>query len=209
MAEAAATESFAPLPDRFFGTGFVKGGRGRRLHILHSGAAASRPGTFAQRKLDGRAGAPRRIDRIKRIRLPKVKSAWGVCRAKCSTLPRHPGGIALRQRCRPIYGLARASGQSKKAVCFGAHCFLSSFQFSHDLLERVPKGGGPRKRGVAGNLHQIAALLQSYGAPLSKKGKKAAVRWARRQGSYFCGFRTRLTIRPGTTISLTTSMPSK
>lgn len=160
MAEAAATESFAPLPGRFFGTGFAKGGRGRRLHVLHSGAAASRRYCIE-------------ADTPFHIRPCKSKRAI------------------------------------KKAVCFGAHCFLSSFQFPHDFLERVQKGGGPRKRGVAGNLHQIAALLQSYGAPLSKKDKKAAVRWARRQGGYFCGFRTRLTIRPGTTISLTTSMPSK
>ena len=160
MAEAAATESFTPLPGSFFGTGFAKGRRGRRQHILHSGAAASRPGTFARRKLDGRAGAPRHAASIESSVLgcPKAKCVWGVCPAKCSTLPRHARryciGAEMPSPIRPCKG-KRAI---KKAVCFGAHCFLSSFQFPHDLLERAQKGSGLRKRGVAGNLRQIAAL---------------------------------------------------
>ena len=173
MAEAAATESFAPLPGRFFGTGFAKGRRGRRLHILHSGAAVSRPGTFAQRKLDGRAGAPRRIDRIKRIRLPKVKSAWGVCRAKCSTLPRHAQRYCIEAEMPSHIRPRKGKRAIKKSSVFWGTLLFVILPISARPLGARPKRRRPAKARCGGQSPPdsgIAAKL--WGAPF-EKGQKS------------------------------------
>ena len=109
-----------------------QGRRGRRQHIPHSGAAASPPGTVARRKLDGRAGALRHAASIESSVLgcPKPSAHGAFARQSAAHYPGMPGGIALGQRCHPIYGLARASGQSKKQCVLGhtAFCHPSNFR---------------------------------------------------------------------------------
>ena len=182
MAEAAATESFAPLPGSFFGTGFAKGRRGHRQHILHSGAAASRPGAFARRKLDGRAGAPRHAasiessvvgcqSQVRLERLPgKVQHTAQACPAVL-----HWGRDAI-----PYTALQGQAGNQKSSVFWGTLLFVIPPISARPLGAR-PKRRRPAKARCGGQSPPDSGIAAKSWAPFSKKGKIAAVRWARRQ----------------------------